>query len=225
MKNWIKKLTKDQIQRIVFIALLVVVFAAFFITLSVASKTEKPKPDTPILPNEQDKEDDNNQNENPNNPKPEQPIERESFIVPLRGDNNVVRKFYDATASTIDQELAVIQFEKTYYISNGVSYMNPDKSDFNVIASLSGEVVNVEESPIYGFVITVKHDDEIYTEYGSLSSSSVNVGDKVKQGDVLGVSGVCEYDSILGSHVYFKVIKNNVNQNPEKVIGKKTNEL
>ncbi len=226
MKNWIKRFTKEQIQRVVFIALLVLVFAVFFISLSIASSKDKPQPNDPVLPSDpsdQDKEE--NKDPEENQPNPPAPIEKESFVLPLRGDYQVVRKFYDASSTTEDQELAVIQFEKTYYISNGVAYMSPDKGQFNVIASLSGEVVRVDESPIYGVVITLKHENDIYTEYGSLTSSKVKVGDQVMQGDVLGVSGVCEYDSVLASHVFFKVLKNNVNQDPEKMIGKKITDL
>ena len=68
--------------------------------------------------------------------------------------------------------------------------------------------------------ITIKHENELYTEYSSLSEATVQTGAKVKQGDVIGVSGVCEYDSTLKSHVYFKVMTGSKTFNPENVIGK-----
>ena len=103
--------------------------------------------------------------------------------------------------------------------------LTKDKSDFKVLAALSGEVVSVDESPIYGVVITVKHDNDLYTEYGSLSKSMVVTGETVKQGDIIGVSGICEYDSTLDSHVYFKVMTSAATYDPEEVIGKTIKEV
>ena len=49
-----------------------------------------------------------------------------------------------------------------------------------------------------------------------------NIGKKSAwtQGDVIGVSGICEYDETLKSHVYFKVMSGDKTFNPENVIGK-----
>ena len=131
----------------------------------------------------------------------------------------VVRKYYDINDSQENQELAVIQFGKKYFTSNGVALANKENTDFNVLSALSGEVLSVDESPIYGVVVTMKHENDIITEYSSLSKATVKVGDVVTQGAEIGVSGVCEYDSELGSHIYFKVMKNDTTYNPEKVIG------
>jgi hypothetical protein len=87
------------------------------------------------------------------------------------------------------------------------------------------EVVSVDESPIYGIVVTIKHENDLYTEYSSLSEATVSAGNKVSQGDVIGVSGVCEYDSALESHVFFKVMTNDKTFNPTEVVGKTTREV
>ena len=112
------------------------------------------------------------------------------------------------------------QFGKRYYTSNGIGLTSKENKEFNVLAALSGEVVSVDESPIYGVVVTIKHENDVYTEYGSLSEAKVTAGAKVSQGDVIGVSGVCEYDSTLDTHVYFKVMTGSKTYNPEDVIGK-----
>ena len=65
-----------------------------------------------------------------------------------------------------------------------------------------------------------QHENELYTEYSSLSEARVQAGATVNQGDVIGVSGVCEYDSSLQSHVYFKVMTKSKTYNPEDAIGK-----
>lgn len=224
MKKWLKSLSKEQIQRYVFIGLLVLVFVAFFVSLTIANESvEDPSNDPIETPgnndnNNNDNTNDNNNNDNNITEKPEEQ-KQEKMGMPLKEDFVVVRKYYDSEASVEDQELAVIQFGKRYYTSNGISLSTKDNKEFEVLAALSGEVVSVDESPIYGVVITIKHQSELYTEYSSLSEAKVAKGDLVAQGDVIGVSGVCEYDSNLDSHVYFKVMSGSKTFNPERVIG------
>ncbi len=226
MKKWLKSLSKEQIQRYVFIGLLVLVFVAFFVSLTIANESvEDPSNDPIENPGNNDNNNDNNNNNNNDNnndnnitEKPDAP-KQEKMGMPLKEDFVVVRKYYDSEASVEEQELAVIQFGKRYYTSNGISLSTKDNKEFEVLAALSGEVVSVDESPIYGVVITIKHQSELYTEYSSLSEAKVAKGDLVAQGDVIGVSGVCEYDSNLDSHVYFKVMSGSKTFNPERVIG------
>lgn len=226
MKKWLKSLSKEQIQRYVFVGLLVLVFVAFFVSLSIATGNEKNKPNDDPIENPGNNNQDNNNNNNNNNgdnqitEKPDNTPTVEKIGMPISGAFEVVRKYYNSNDTETNQELAVIKFGKRYYTSNGIGIVSETNKDFNVLAALSGEVVSVDESTIYGIVVTIKHEDSLYTEYGSLSKSNVEVGQNVKQGDIIGVSGVCEYDSELSSHVYFKVMSNNKTYNPEEVIGK-----
>ena len=73
--------------------------------------------------------------------------------------------------------------------------------------------------------IFIEHKDNVKTCYYGLSEVVVSVGSKVNQGDKLGVSGTTEIDSEAGNHVYFQILKNNKNLNPEKQIGKKITDL
>ena len=226
MKKWLKSLSKEQIQRYVFVGLLVLVFVAFFVSVGIANNSQKTPSDqignNDNSNNNNDDANNNNNNDNQNNQQvPNKPqTKKEVIAMPLKDDFVVVRKYYEQDDTTENQELAVIQFGKRYYTSNGISLSKQDNQDFEVLAALSGEVVSVDENPIYGIVITIKHENELYTEYSSLSESKVQAGASVKQGDVIGVSGVCEYDSSLQSHVYFKVLNNSKTFNPENVIGK-----
>ena len=152
--------------------------------------------------NKNNNDDNQNNQQVPNTPEPK----KEVINLPLSNDFIVVRKYYDPEDSTEEQELAVIQFGKRYYTSDGIALTTKNEENFQVLAALSGEVVSVDENPIYGIVVTIKHENELYTEYSSLSEATVQTGAVVKQGDVIGVSGVCEYDNTLKSHVYFKVM-------------------
>ena len=232
MKKWLKSLSKEQIQRYVFVGLLVLVFVAFFVSLSIASSNEKNQGNNPPIENpdngqnnnNNDGNNNNNEGDNSNNQNPSKPT-IEKIGMPIEGDFVVVRKYYDMEDSKEDQELAVIKFGKRYYTSNGIGLTSKQNQEFNVLAALSGEVVSVDESPIYGVVVTIKHENDVYTEYGSLSEAKVTAGAKVSQGDVIGVSGVCEYDSTLETHVYFKVMCGSNTYNPEEVIGKTVIEI
>lgn len=46
MKKWFKNLNREQAQKIVFVGLLVLIFAAFFISLSIAKSNEHKKPNS-----------------------------------------------------------------------------------------------------------------------------------------------------------------------------------
>ena len=50
---------------------------------------------------------------------------------------------------------------------------------------------------------------------------NVTIGDKVKQGDVIGTAGSNNYDPASGVHVHFKVLKGEFKINPNELIGKK----
>jgi len=234
MKKWFKNLSKEQVQRYVFVGLLVLVFVAFFVSLGIANNSEKKPSDDINNPGDTNNNDSNNDNQNNNNNNddqgtqqlPNQPEPKKEVIsIPMSEDFVVVRKYYDTEASAEEQELAVIQFGKRYYTSNGIALTSKGDKDFEVLSVLSGKVVSVDNNPIYGIVVTVKHENDLYTEYSSLSEARVQAGDSVDQGTVIGVSGVCEYDSTLKTHVYFKVMTGNKTLNPEKVIGKTIEEV
>ena len=126
MKKWLKSLSKEQVQRYVFVGLLVLVFVAFFVSVGIANNTEKPSDDINNTDdgNKDNTNDNNNNNDDnqnnqqvPNTPEPK----KEVINLPLSNDFIVVRKYYDPEDSTEEQELAVIQFGKRYYTSDGIA--------------------------------------------------------------------------------------------------------
>lgn len=212
MKNWINKIPKEKLQRYVFLGMLILVFVAFFISLVFIDQKAKPDPN----PGKEDPID----NPGGNNDKPV-----ELFKLPVQGtDYKVVRKYWYKDAPKEDLDLALIEYEApdkyVYSPSKGISIAKNDNKAFNVICSMGGVVKKVENSPLYGTVITIEHNEGVITEYSSLASTTFEAGDVAKQGDVLGVSGESEYDSKLSFHVHFKINKDNVSYNPETFVGK-----
>ena len=101
--------------------------------------------------------------------------------------------------------------------SNGLAYASGDK--FNVIAVLDGEVVDVTEDELIGNSITIDHGN-IKTIYQSLSEIDVKEGDTVSQGSIIGITGTSNINSDLGNHLYFEMIVDDLNVNPEEYYDK-----
>ena len=59
-------------------------------------------------------------------------------------------------------------------------------NNINILAMADGEVVAVKPGKLSGLYIKIKHEKQIYTLYVHLTSTEVNEGDKVKQGQVIG---------------------------------------
>jgi len=213
MKNFINNIPKEKLQRYLFLGALILVFVAFFISLSLIKPKDAPPQDQdpPVI----------------EDPDDEPPVKvAEKFKIPTgQGEYQIVRKFYEVDAPEADQLTAIIQFESSYITSKGISIAAKDGKDFNVISTMSGVVTKVTESPIYGTIVTVELAEDVFAEYSSLSQAKVKVGDQVKQGDVIGVSGESSYDEAAGNHVHFKIIKGTVTYSPEKLIGKELKDL
>lgn len=218
MKKWLNP-ANSKTKHFLFVGILILVFGVFFVSLKLADSKDPVEgvKDPVVTPEPDEKE-----------PTPvDKPIEKtESFVLPCTiSDYKLVRKFYRYDAETSEQELAVIQFGSQYFLSKGISIARNDNEGFNIVATLSGTVKEVTDSPVYGKTVTIDHGNGIVSEYISLSEVSVKNGDVISQGDIIGVSGVNEYDQASNNHVHFKVSVNGVLKDPEQLIGVKKNEI
>lgn len=209
-------MSKEKMQRFLFLGVLVLVFAIFLISLLFQN------PEEAIDPSDKDPDevDPIDTPTDPVTPSPEvlkSPVSMETF--------NIIRKFYSLDDETADQELSVIKFGSKYFLSRGISIASSDGKEFNVIASLSGTIKEVTDSDVYGKTIIIDHGNNVQTEYISLSTVTVNVGDEIEQGDVIGKSGMNEYDSGAGNHVHFKISVKGVYYDPEVNIGKTASQI
>lgn len=204
-------LTKEKAQRILFIAVLVLVFGVFFISLSLLN----PKETTP--PGEEDPD--------PPIEEPSEEDEYETIMAPYDAENvEIIRRYWAKDKDTEIQEMSFIVYGSSYYTSTGVSY-SAGEEGFEVLASLSGTVKSVTDSPIYGKVVVIDHGDGLETEYRSLGEVRVEVGDEVAQGEIIGLSGENEYDVNAGNNLHFRILVNGKPKDPELLIGKAVNEI
>ena len=175
--------------------------------------------------NNQEKPDDSNNEEKPEDTTDNKETEKCKSPCFETDTFSIFRCFYDLNADKETQEMGLIEFGNKYFISKGVSYSLDGETSFDVYSTMSGSVVDVSESNVYGVSITVDHGNGIQTEYVGLSESKVSKGNLVNQGDLIGVSGSAEYDVEAKNHVHFKVSINGEYCNPLEVIGKSIEDL
>ncbi len=131
----------------------------------------------------------------------------ESIIKPYLTDNvKVGRYFYDFESDEKKQEESLILYGDTYMQNTGVDYVCKDKYD--VVAVLAGEVVSIEDSEIYGKILTIKHNDNLKTVYSNITSVLVSVGYYAHQGEIIASSQKSKLDNnddyMLHFEVYYK---------------------
>ncbi len=129
------------------------------------------------------------------------------IIKPYLSENvNIGKYFYDYEGEKASQEKALIYYENTYMQNSGVDYIS--NSEFDVVSILDGEVISVENDKILGNIVQIKHDKELISIYQGIDQVSVQKGDSVNQGQILGVSSTSkinpEYNSSLHFEVYYK---------------------
>ena len=209
-------ISKEKAQRILFITVLILVFGVFFISLSLLGPDDDI--DVPIVDDGEDDDDDDDD---------DNVVIYEKIQAPYSSNLQVkvIRKYWSLKQSTEDQEMSLINYGSQYFLSKGISYATESKAEFEVRASLSGKVVEVQESPIYGNTVTIEHKNGIKTEYQSLGTVAVEVDDQVAQGDIIGTSGENEYDASAENHVHFKISIDNKYVDPITVFGKETNKV
>lgn len=118
----------------------------------------------------------------------------------------VGRYFYDFESDEKKQENSLILYEDTYMQNNGVDYV--DSKNFDVVAILDGEVISIEDSEVYGKVVTIKHNDNLKSVYSNVDGVLVSAGYKVHQGEIFAMSAKpklqSDYESMLHFEVFYK---------------------
>lgn len=153
--------------------------------------------------------------------------QQEIILMPVRNpeQTEIVTKFYDYNADQEDQEKGLILYNNRYYQSTGIDIVGPDGEPFEVLASLSGTVVEVKEDPLLGHVVSVEHDHDVMTYYASLADVVVKAGDEIKQGEVIGTAGKNIFGKDNGNHVHFEIRKNGHSVNPEAFFNQPVSKL
>lgn len=100
----------------------------------------------------------------------------------------------------------------TYH--KGIDWATPTGTP--VYASCGGTVTRAGWGSGYGYVVYIDHEDGRQTRYGHLSKVLVSVGDTVKQGERIALSGNTGVST--GPHLHFEILINGSQVNPLKYL-------
>lgn len=138
-------------------------------------------------------------------------------------DVKEIKKYYDKKADEKQQQESIINYDSTYMQSNGISYGKD--IIFDVVSVLPGTVEEIKEDELLGKIVKIKHNDNVYSLYQCLGNTSINKGDSVMSGQIIGQSGKCNIEKNTDNHLYFELIVNNNSVNPDNYYGKTIKEI
>ena len=123
-------------------------------------------------------------------------VKTESNVIvkPYISDNVKIDKyFYDYKDSKERQEDSLIIYKNTYIQNHGVDYVSNE--DFDVVSSIGGEVVSIEDNEIYGKILTIRVNEDMDIIYYNIKDILVSVGYKSSQGEIIAKSDVSKFDN------------------------------
>ncbi|SMO66809.1 Peptidase family M23 [Melghirimyces algeriensis] len=144
----------------------------------------------------------------------------EQMKLPVNSDSkaNQQKGYYEESGSEKSKEAALVQYDKTFWPHTGLDFTRKDGKSFDVLAAVSGKVIKVEENPLTGKQVELKHKNGLVTVYQSLSNPRVQVGDTVEQGDKIAEAGRNKFEKEAGIHLHFEVRKDGKSVNPESYL-------
>lgn len=148
----------------------------------------------------------------------------EKIVRPYTSDKVVIdNNYYDYKGKDEDQTKSIILYENTYIQNTGINYKSDE--EFDVVAILSGEVIEVKEKELLGTTITIKHSNDIISMYQSVKDVKVSVGDKVETGQIIAKSGACNLIKESDNNLHFELYVNGNIVNPNEFFDKKLGEI
>ena len=131
----------------------------------------------------------------------------EYFVIPVAGE---ILKDYSDT---------VLQYSTTYNDMRLHLGIDVAAAEGTAIKSAGdGMIISVAETKDYGNVVTVDHGNEIITKYCGLKNLTINSGDIVTAGQVLGEVGTVPAECVDKTHLHFEVYRNSKPVSPMQII-------
>lgn len=132
-------------------------------------------------------------------------VEDVAMILPVSG-----------TVGT-DFSLTVPVFSETmndWRVHQGIDFLT--EGEVEVYAVADGIVENVYTSELMGLTVEIRHADDTLSIYQSLSGDAkVIEGQEVKQGDILGLTGVsADSECLEGNHLHFALLRDGIYLDP-----------
>jgi stage II sporulation protein Q len=147
--------------------------------------------------------------------------EEDVIIKPFQSDKvSVYKKFYDGENN---KENSIIYYKDTYMQNSGILY-NSDE-EYTIVSVLDGEVIELKKDDVMGYVVEVKHNNNLISTYQGLKSVNVKKGEKITQNTIIGKSGEITLDVNLKNSLLFELIKDGKYINPELYFNRKVSEI
>jgi stage II sporulation protein Q len=128
--------------------------------------------------------------------------------------------FFQQNGSAAEQAATLVSFDNTYAPHLGYDIKATTGKPFQVTAAVGGQVLKVDHTALNNWAVEVLSSDGNLEKYQSLAKASVQAGQSVMQGDVLGTSGTSEYENAQGNHVYFEIDNSNKPVDPATLLPK-----
>ena len=104
---------------------------------------------------------------------------------------------------------------KSYNVTNKNLGVNIAVAKGTPVKSIApGTIIFSEWTPSSGFVVIIRHQDEILSVYKNLSSTTKTTGNTVKSSEVIAISG----DNVSQNNIHFQLWKNGIPINPIQYI-------
>ncbi|WP_158736972.1 M23 family metallopeptidase [Alteribacillus sp. YIM 98480] len=209
----------------VYLSACAVLLGAYFLIQSPAG-TDQAEEDQPFG----DEQEWNNASEDPGTGDEESvptAAEDETIQMPVMDEESVdiIGYYYDHDAAAEEQQDALVYYNNMYYQNKGIDIAANDGETFEVTAAATGEVVKAEKDDVLGYVVDVKHPNDIVTSYNSLEDLQVEEGDTITQGSVIGSAGRNVYNSDAGIHAHFEIRMNGEPLNPSDAFHQKLKDV
>lgn len=104
---------------------------------------------------------------------------------------------------------------KTVTLNYGIDIKVKGSTDVHAVAE--GVISAIDWIPGYGSIVIITHKDEFRTVYGHITEITVNEGQKINSGTVIGKVN----DSLEGSILHFEIWRERNYQNPQNWLAKK----
>lgn len=135
--------------------------------------------------------------------------EDEEYIAPVEG--NIIKEY-------AKDKLVYSKTLDMWKTHTGIDIKAELGTDVKVVSN--GTVMDIAKSNFYGNTVKVEHENGYISVYCNLDDKlSVNVGDSLKKGDVIGKIGVTSYGEIADeSHLHFEMLKDNETVDPTQLL-------
>ena len=134
------------------------------------------------------------------------------FVKPVKGDELTITNAY-----AMDHLIYSVTLDQ-YMTHCGIDIEAP--ADTQGLAAAAGTVTAIYTDDRYGLSIEITHPSDAVTVYSNLSTTEmVEIGDDVKQGQIIGGIGATGlFESLEPPHLHFEMLQDGVYVDPQESI-------